>query len=226
MMAFGWFAQRKSVKGLPDGPLRRYLEAAPPGGTTPIGELKLLAVDLETTGLNPAKDVVLSTGYVPIDGLSVNLSGAGGTLVRVASEVGQSAVFHGLTDDQLARGSSLAEAVDAVLEAMTGRVLLAHHAAVEQSFLARAIEQVHGVRVRFESLDTMKLASALIAPGFDDEPRGEDLRLWRARARYGLPRYRGHQALTDAIACAELFLAQVAELGLDVRYKALRRLAG
>ncbi|MDO4784568.1 MAG: exonuclease domain-containing protein [Propionibacteriaceae bacterium] len=226
MMAFGWFAARRAPRGLPDGPLRRYLEAPPPHPGAPPDELRLLAIDLETTGLNPANDVLLSTGYVPIEGLAVDLSGAGGSIVRVATEVGQSAVFHGLTDDQLARGRPLAEVVDDVLDALTGRVLLAHHATVEQSFLARAIEQVHGVRVRFESLDTMKLTSALIAPGFDDEPRGEDLRLWRARGRYGLPRYRSHDALTDAIACAELFLAQVAEIGSDTPYKKLKRMAG
>ena len=36
------------------------------------------------------------------------------------------------------------------------------------------------------------------------------LRLGAARERYGLPRYPAHDALTDAIAAAELFLAQVA----------------
>ena len=38
------------------------------------------------------------------------------------------------------------------------------------------------------------------------------LRLWTARERRGLPVYRAHEALTDALACAELYLAQRAEL--------------
>ena len=37
-------------------------------------------------------------------------------------------------------------------------------------------------------------------------------RLWTARERYGLPTYRAHECLIDAIACAELYLAQVAEM--------------
>ena len=41
-------------------------------------------------------------------------------------------------------------------------------------------------------------------------PRGEDLRLARVRQRYGLPAYRNHNALTDAVACAELYLALTA----------------
>ncbi len=39
-------------------------------------------------------------------------------------------------------------------------------------------------------------------------PRGEDLRLARVRERYDLPRYGSHNALSDALACGELFLAQ------------------
>ncbi|GAL25248.1 DNA polymerase III epsilon subunit [Vibrio variabilis] len=35
-----------------------------------------------------------------------------------------------------------------------------------------------------------------------------DVRLSETRERYGLPEYNGHEALIDAIATAELFLAQ------------------
>ena len=38
------------------------------------------------------------------------------------------------------------------------------------------------------------------------------LRLDACRRRHGLPRYAAHRATTDAVACAELFLAQCAEL--------------
>lgn len=225
---FGWFkaSSGKVASGLPDGPLKRYLSAEPPAPTALPHELRLLAIDLETTGLDPAKDVILSTGYVPVDDLALSLSGVGGMLVSVDAEVGQSATIHGLTDDYLAAGRPLAEVLDDTLDAMTGRVLLAHHAAVERDFLVRAIEQVHGVKVSFESLDTMKLGYTILTRGFDDEPRGEDLRLWRMRGRYRLPRYRGHEALTDAIACAELFLAEIAEIGLDTPWKKLKKIGG
>ena len=44
------------------------------------------------------------------------------------------------------------------------------------------------------------------------EPEPGALRLWAARKRRGLPVYRAHEALSDALACAELYLAQRAEL--------------
>ena len=57
--------------------------------------LRLLAVDLETTGLDPQRDEILSIGMVPVDGLSIVLSGARHMVVRGARSVGQSAVVHG-----------------------------------------------------------------------------------------------------------------------------------
>ena len=39
------------------------------------------------------------------------------------------------------------------------------------------------------------------------------LRLGASRQRYGLPVYSAHNALVDAVACAELFLAQLASMG-------------
>ena len=56
------------------------------------------------------------------------------------------------------------------------------------------------------------LQFGLLSRGFDDEPPKGSLRLWTARGQYGLPHYPAHQALTDALACAELYLAQTAEL--------------
>lgn len=39
------------------------------------------------------------------------------------------------------------------------------------------------------------------------------LRLAHCRQRYNLPDYEAHNALVDALSCAELFLAQVGKMG-------------
>jgi DNA polymerase III subunit epsilon len=203
---------RRTIQDITPGPIRDYLVASKTDPKTPLAELKLLAVDLETTGLNPARDQILSIGFVPVTGGRVDLAGAGQVLVRPSVEVGDSATFHGLTDDALANALGLAEALDVVFTALAGRVLLAHHSAIETGFLGRACNTVHGFRPRFDAVDTMALQFQLLSQGFDDEPPPGSLRLNAARSQYGLPRYAAHDALTDALACAELYLAQVAEL--------------
>lgn len=208
-------AERRRRRTLPradDGALQRYLGTPLPAPGVPHTELRLLAVDLETTGLDPRRDHVLSIGMVPVDGTRVVLSGARRVLVR-APQVGPSATIHHLTDDDVATGVPLEVAVDAVLDALRGRVLLAHHAALERSFLTAACRRVHGLEPPCLYVDTLGLARRLTVSTWDDEPSPGSLRLDAARARHNLPRYRSHEALTDALAGAELYLAQVDELG-------------
>ncbi|QGF22400.1 exonuclease domain-containing protein [Raineyella fluvialis] len=210
---------RRTATALPEGSLRTALTTPPPGARTPLADLPLLAVDMETTGLDPRHDRILSIGWVPIDGVVIRLGGAGQVLVSGEelgeTGVGQSATVHGLTDDRLQQGVPLAVALERLLGALAGRVLLAHHAPLEVGFLVAACQRLWGVRTDPPVVDTMRLHRRVIAPGFDDEPRGDDLRLWNARARYGLPPSGAHDALDDALAAAELYLAQIAELGLE-----------
>ncbi len=210
-----WFSRRswrQLTDEVPDGPLRRYLVEPKPDPSTALTQARLLAVDVETTGLDPNRDQILSIGFVPVDGLDISLAGAGRVLVRPNGEVGDSARIHGLTDDALADAHSPADALDVLFAALGGRVLLAHHAGIETGFLGRACNTMYGFRPRFAVVDTMTLQFRLLSQGFDDEPPPGSLRLWAARSQYGLPRYPAHDALTDALACAELYLAQVAEL--------------
>lgn len=203
---------RQVTSELPDGPAKRYVVDPQPGMKTAVEDIRLLATDLETTGLDPNRDQILSIGFVPVNGLEIDLSGAGHFLVRPDGDVGDSATVHGITDDALAAALSPAEALDAFFTAAHQRVLLAHHAAIEVRFLGNACQRLLGFRPRFPVVDTMALQFKLLSQGFDDEPPPGSLRLNAARSQYGLPRYGAHNALTDALACAELYLAQVAEL--------------
>lgn len=216
---FGFFGRvasadsrrRMALRSVPSGPLHDYLSQPLPDPGTDVAELRLLAMDLETTGLHPRHDSVLSIGFVPIDGLSIDLSGARRFVINAGVEVGQSATIHGLTDDRIADGQRLDEVLPEVLEALSGRVLLAHYTDIEERFISAACERVYGSRMPVARIDTLELHRRLIV-GWGESPMRLSLRLWNARTRYGLPVYRAHEALVDALACAELYLAQVAEM--------------
>ncbi len=201
----------RALRSARPGPLRDYLQAPFPDEGTEVGDLPLLAVDLETTGLHPKRDRLLSIGFVPIDGLSIDLAGARRFVVQSPVGVGQSAAIHGLTDDTVAAGTPIEEALPEVLEALRGRVLLAHYTDIEERFLSAACERVYGSRMPVTRIDTLEVHRRIIV-GWGEAPMRLSLRLWAARERYGLPSYRAHECLIDAIACGELFLAQVAEL--------------
>lgn len=209
MIGFGLGAGRARAlrKAGAESALGRHLAVPPPEVSTPTGQAPLLAVDLETTGLDPKRDRILSVGFVPVDGDVIELSGARQFVVAGEGEVGQSAVVHGLTDDVVAAGRPLAEVLETVLEALTGRVLLAHYATIEEGFLSAACRRVFGAPLALRVVDTLELQRRLTTNEYDD-PRAGTLRLGAARRAHGLPDYRAHAALTDAVACAELYLAQ------------------
>ncbi|MFK5635036.1 MULTISPECIES: exonuclease domain-containing protein [unclassified Ornithinimicrobium] len=203
--------RRRPMPPPPEGPLADLAAAPRPDRDTPLTEVQLLAVDLETTGLDPRTDELLSFGLVPLDAVEVRLAGARHLPVRPRGDVGESAVVHGLTDDTLAGAPLLDQVLPQVLEALTGRVLVAHFAQVETTFLQAACRTVYGTWVPPQVVDTMELQRRLLGAQFH-ELRPGVLRLDECRRQHHLPRYRAHSAVVDAIACAELFLAQVGAL--------------
>lgn len=194
------------------GPLRALATAAPPGDATAVAQVEFLSLDVETTGLDPRVDHLLSVGWVRVVGREVVLADACELTIRPPDEVdvGRSATFHRLTDDLVSDAAPLPDVLPRLLDALHGRVLLAHHAPLELGFLAEASLAAYGARPPVTAVDTMALQRRL-----RPVPHGEvggSLRLDAARRTFGLPRYAAHHALTDAIAAAELLLAQVGDL--------------
>lgn len=212
----GWLGDTRPRSGL-----LADLGAAPVAPRdTPLVDVDIVAVDLEATGLDPRTDEVLSIGLVPVRAGQVLLHGARQVRVRPQGDVGHSATVHGLTDDALAAASPLEEVLPEVLGAFLPepggaayrRVLLAHFARVETTFLGAAARRLLGGSVRLQVVDTMEIERQLVLRAQPHEVGDGQLRLDACRRRRGLPRYRAHSALTDALACAELFLAQCAEI--------------
>ncbi|AKK02960.1 exonuclease domain-containing protein [Corynebacterium epidermidicanis] len=199
------FGKKKSARGA----LAEYLAQPAVDRDTAVEKLNLLAVDVETTGLKAGRDALLSIGWVPVTAGVIELAAARHHVLQTGAEVGQSATVHGLTDDQVAAGSDPREALGEFLDALQGRIALVHYAPIEQNFLSHACNQHFGAPLKLPVVDTFALERRHMER-MGTYPRGEDLRLGRVRARYGLPTYRNHNALTDALATAELYLAWAA----------------
>ena len=183
---------------------------------TPTESLRLLAVDLETTGLSRVRDRVLAVGWVPVDGARIDLSGARRYVIRDA-DPGEAVTIHGLTHDDLERGRPLAGVLAELRRALEGRALLAHYAPFDTRFLDAAYRSLGEPPLRVPVVCTLDLQRRLLLRNGQDElPKGA-LRLWRSREHFGLPRSPAHDALADAVACAELYLAQTAELAAGRR---------
>ncbi|MBK1694989.1 DNA polymerase III subunit epsilon [Chromatium weissei] len=200
-----WLARRASP-----GALRDYLQQPLVAARTDYRAVDYVAVDLETTGLDSRRDLILSVGYVTLRGMSIDLSTARHRVVRIDRSIPESsAIIHQITDDQTARGSELSAVLSEFLAELAGKVLIAHHASIEQRFLSTACRQLWNCGLPLRIVDTQALALRT----FERRQipfKVSDLRLHSLGHRYNLPRYAAHNALSDALAAAELFLAQAA----------------
>lgn len=204
------YQRKRLLKKAPEGPLRDYLEQPIPDKKVDYRDVEYVAMDLETTGLDLLKDHILSFGLVVLNGREIKLSTAEHILLKTSRDIPEeSAVIHQITHDQMALGNEIADVLPRVLQIMAGRVLIAHYARIEIGLISNACERLYGMRPPIPTVDTQAVALQLfrrrnitIAP--------KELRLGGLRERYNLPRYPAHNALSDALSAAELFLAEAA----------------
>jgi len=205
------FRRKRLYANAPSGPLQDFYAVPFPSGNSDCRKLGFVALDLETTGLDPRHDEILSIGWVCINDMQIELGTAQHRLICPQGEIPErSAVIHQITDDQAAEGEPLAVVLKELLPQLAGKVLIAHHARFEMQFLHRACMALFGIRFLMPVIDTQVIARRTLERR-DQAYRPQELRLAALRERYQLPRYRLHNALSDALAAAELFLAQLAQ---------------
>lgn len=197
--------------------LQAFYNAGVISGDTPLSEVPLLAIDIETTGLNPKKDGILSLGAVPMSLARIRCKDAQHWFVKPRLKVDSSSmVIHGITHSQIATAPDLEAVIESILKLFAGKILVVHCNSIERLFLDAAFKTRLNEGLEFPVIDTMELESRLHRKkplSWWDKLRGRQLtsiRLAAARQRYGLPNYHPHDALTDALASAELLQAQIA----------------
>lgn len=188
-----------------------YADAPLPRGRTGWRDAPWAVIDLETTGLDPERDEIVSVAVLPIDGGRV-IPGAGlYRLVRPARDVpAESIRIHGIRPADLDDAPPLDGVLDELLAAMAGRLLIAHAAFVERGFLGPALA-ARGVQLRGDIADTARLGAVWLAER-DHGPAPAQLGLTELAGRLGLPAHRPHHALGDALTTAQVFLALATHL--------------
>lgn len=201
-----------------DARLRDFYAAGAVSGDTALKDVSMVALDVETTGLDPARDEIVSIGLVPMTLQRIAASASRYWVLRPRAELQpESVTIHAITHAQIEAAPDFGAIVDALLPALAGHVVVVHCREIERAFLDRALQARIGEGLEFPVIDTMELEARLHRPPlsffawlFGRKPAPVSIRLADSRERYRLPRYRAHHALTDALATAELLQAQVA----------------
>jgi len=194
-----------------------FYGAAWPAADTPLEDVEFVALDVETTGLDPRKHSVVSIGLVPMTLDRILSNQAWHTVVRPRGDlVEESVAFHQITHTDVSQAPRFEAIMEKLLQHLAGKVVVAHYHRIERNFFENAMRRCCGEPFQFPMVDTMEIEARLHPkrkPGWMMRLMGKtpvSIRLGDSRQRYGLPSYRAHHALTDALATAELLQAQVA----------------
>ena len=201
-MNMPWFRRRGPLLSLEQLQRREQLLAPAALDQCPLQAQRMVVLDLETSGLDMRRDIVLSIGAVVIEQGAIDLGHQfESTLLRPAQKLSESVLIHGIAPSVLEAGEEPSEALLVFMEFVGDSPILAFHASFDQRMLARALKQALGYKLRHPFIDVAELAPMLCP---DSRPRQNCLDDWCTH--FGLQVLQRHHASADALVTAELAL--------------------
>jgi DNA polymerase III subunit epsilon len=192
-------------------------------GRTPWRRARFIVVDVETTGLDPRRDEIVSYAALPVEQGRVLAGAALRSLVRPRTPPPASSIeIHGLRAADLAAAPPVQEALAPLAAAMRGRIPVAHAAWVERAFLRDPLRAL-GSRMPRRVVDTAVLWRLFCVLRGEGDPGW--CALSEVAERLDLPAHRPHVAEGDALTTAQAFLALSTHLEREGR-GSVRELTG
>ena len=172
-------------------------------------DVRIVVLDVETTGLDLAHDRLISIGAVAVVDGRIALS-EGFSLVLKQGEVSsrENILIHGISGDEQREGLPPADALLDFLEYLGKSPLVAFHVAFDETMIRRAMKEYLGLTFRHRWLD---LAYAL--PALWPDPKLRTLDDWTEH--FSIGNDERHNAASDALATAQLFLVAKKKQRMD-----------
>jgi len=189
-----WLLKRKAG----DGEWACLLRPAPPG--------EWVSLDLETTGLDPKQDHILSLAAVPVRDGRVLTSERFERRIRADRAFGiESIRHHHITPDEAAEGVAVTAAVRDFLHWLEGRTLLGYHLSFDLAMLSPHVRALTGFGLPNPRVD---LADAFAARERRAQPNAPpNLDFQHIAGALGVPLLARHSALGDAVTVGLCWLA-------------------
>ncbi|GAB4559240.1 MAG: helicase C-terminal domain-containing protein [Anaerolineae bacterium] len=170
-----------------------------------------VALDLETTGLNPETDQILEIGAVRIhsDGEIETWSTLVNPGVPIPIRIQQ---LTGISPDELSHAPTLRMVLPSIRHFVQDATIVGHNVAFDLAFL----QQV-GLAKDNPYVDTFTLASVIL-------PRQQSYSLGSLAQTLGIELTNAHRALADAQATAQLFLALIRYAETHIRPQIIREI--
>lgn len=199
-----------------DWRLQNFYNAGTYHDETPLSDIDFVALDFETTGLDSKNNSIISIGLVPFNLQRIFCRRAKEWYINPQDSLQEdSIIIHGITHSDLKGAPDLLWVLEQLLDELAGKVVVVHYRRIERDFFDRNLRALINEGIIFPVIDTMQIEADIQraqSKGIINWFKGkkpESIRLANSRLRYNLPTYQPHDALTDAIATAELLQAQI-----------------
>ena len=175
-------------------------------GSAKLASVDFCAVDLETTGVNPAFNKIVEIGAVRFR-LDVQ-GGSFHSLINPGVHIPDNVVrIHGITDIMVSQSPALEDILDDFTSFIKGAVMVIQNPRFDLSFIERAFRMHKARGPELFALDTVRLAKRY----FTDLPNHK---LPTLASHLGLE-LTSHRALDDAIACMTVFRESLKGFGIS-----------
>ncbi|HEY4529978.1 MAG TPA: exonuclease domain-containing protein [Luteimonas sp.] len=174
----------------------------------PAGEW--VSLDLETTGLDPRRDHILSLAAVPVRRGRVLVSERFERRIRADRAFGiESIRHHRITPEEAAEGVAVTAAVRDFMHWLGGRTLLGYHLAFDLAMLSPHVRGLAGFGLQNPRVD---LAEAFAARARRSDPQAPpNLDFQHIADSLGVPVLDRHSALGDAVTVGLCWVALQSE---------------
>jgi DNA polymerase-3 subunit epsilon len=184
-------------------------------GETPLHSVRYVVVDTELTSLDSRSNRLLSIGAIAMDGARILLGEQFYRIVNPGVAVSaQSVLVHKLRPNDVEGGETPAQALAALQEFITGKVLVGHFVNVDLKALRKELGDSAHTLIN-PAIDTARIHEWMLRRG----PYREDLEhqlgnisLAALAKVYHLDFHEAHHALDDAFVTARLWQKMIGKL--------------
>lgn len=172
----------------------------------PLKEIRFVALDTETTGLNPKNDHILSIGAISIKNYQLKIEDSFEVILEQDNQNNEAITIHEITPGISKAGASKKESLQAFLKYLDNAVIIGHNVDFDYKILSKAYYRNFEFSLLNKSYDTVKMVKR-VDTHFSESSlhKPQELSLENLCKRYHVEINDRHTAMGDAMATALLF---------------------
>ncbi|WP_018150452.1 3'-5' exonuclease [Leeia oryzae] len=206
MSLFGWFKSRGAAVSLTDAQLQALAAWREQDHALNLQkdwrQVRWVATDLETSGLNIKTDKVLAIGSVQGNGTDIQPADSFECILQQTdTSSAENILLHGITATDQLNGMNAADGLLSYLQYSSGAFHIGFHAEFDRMMLMNACKRIVGIHLQQRWLDL-----AWLAPALCPELAGKCKSLDDWLHAFGIEGFSRHHAVSDAWATGLLWL--------------------